>query len=157
MIRTPKNLLLTALLAACGTVAFAQTPPPGREHHRMDRAQMQQRMAEFRSRHMAQLKDSLKLKPEQESAWNTFTEAMKPPAPPEGGKPMSREEFKKLTAPERIDLMEKRQAGRAARMKQMGEAVKTFYAQLTPEQQKTFDEHARHMGPRKGGQGFKKP
>ncbi len=38
-------------------------------------------------------------------------------------------------------------------MKQRGDAVKTFYAQLTPEQQKVYDERAMRGGRGEGQRG----
>jgi Spy/CpxP family protein refolding chaperone len=54
-------------------------------------------------------------------------------------------DMSKLTTPERIDKMKEVRAQRmsdmAAAMDQRGAATKTFYAALTPEQQKLFDAH----------------
>lgn len=171
MTRLPKRLLLGSLLATSSAIALAQTPPPpppdagparvapaageaaarpGPGAHRggrMDPARMQQRMAEHHARRMAELKARLKITPAQEGAWSAFAAAQQPPTQPPRP-PMDRGEFDKLTTPQRIDLMEKHQAEHAARMKQHGDAVKAFYAQLSPEQQKTFDEQARRAGPR---------
>jgi hypothetical protein len=166
MTRLPHRLLLATLLAASSAVAMAQTPAPAAgdasatassaagEHHgrkdNKDRAEMRQRMAERHAHHMAELKTALQITSEQESAWNTFAAAMQPPATPPN-LAASRAEFQKLTTPERIDLMQKRQAEREAAMKQRADAVKAFYAQLTPEQQKTFDAQTSHFGPHGGG------
>ena len=163
MTRTPHGLLLAALLATSGTVALAQTPPAPaagdaaphhaagerRDHMKKDPAEMRQRMAERHEHRMAELKSQLKITSDQGAAWDTFAVAMKPPARPERP-PMSRAEFDKLTTPERIDLMQKRRAERDQQMNQRADAVKAFYAQLTPEQQKTFDAQARHFGPHGG-------
>ncbi|MFT4193979.1 Spy/CpxP family protein refolding chaperone [Ottowia sp.] len=166
MTHTPRRLLLGALLATSSAIALAQTPPPppagtppageasarpvaGKRHDRMDPAQRQQRMAEHRARRLAELKARLKLTPAQEGAWASFTAALQPPAQP-ARPPLQRGEFAKLTTPQRIDLMAQRQAERATRMQQRGDATKAFYAQLTPEQQKTFDEQAMRHGPREG-------
>lgn len=65
--------------------------------------------------------------------------------------PMDREAFKNLTTPQRIDLMEQRSAEHQARMKQRGDATKAFYAQLSAEQQKVFDQRAMRHGPRGDG------
>ncbi len=42
--------------------------------------------------------------------------------------------------------MQARQAERSARFAKRAEATKTFYAALTPEQQKTFDAETVHAG-----------
>ena len=62
-------------------------------------------------------------------------------------------EMAKLTTPERIDkakaLRNQHMAEMNAASDKRGEATKTFYAVLTPEQQKVFDAaSARHLGPR---------
>ncbi len=151
------GLALAGLMAA-GASAMAQVNPPAasysgpRSEHmgKHDPAKMQAMMA----KHQADMKARLKLTPAQESAWTAYTSAMQPPA----GMAMrpsdaQRAEMDKLTTPERIDRM---RAMRAERMTQMnaemdkrGNAAKTFYAALTPEQQKVFD--AEH--PKRGGHG----
>ncbi len=94
--------------------------------------------------HAAAIKQKLQLTPAQESAWTTFTTAMQPgnrPAMPERG------ELAKLSTPERLDRMRAVHAQHGTEMERRAEAVKTFYATLTPEQQKTFDaETAQHFG-----------
>jgi protein CpxP len=104
--------------------------------HRMERmAKMQNHMAE----RQAQLKAELKLAPEQEAAWSAFV-ARTAHEPRMAGKDRAqREDMAKLTTPERIDKMMARHAERSAQMTQRMEATKSFYAALTPEQQKTFD------------------
>ena len=83
-------------------------------------------------------------------AWNQFSAAMQPPAPDARS---SRADFARLSTPERIDLMQKRADRRHARMKQRGDATKAFYAQLTPEQQKSFDSRAQRAGRGEGWHG----
>ncbi|MDO5289536.1 MAG: Spy/CpxP family protein refolding chaperone [Pseudomonadota bacterium] len=164
-----KHLLIATLLAATAGLAGAQTvmpaagdgaaqPPAARasaergergdrgprgEHARKDPAEMQKRMAERHAKRMADLKAQLKITPAQEGAWNNFAAAMQPKAPAQ--RP-DRAEFDKLTTPQRIDRMQALHAERGAEMKARGDATKAFYAQLTPEQQKTFDERALRGG-----------
>jgi len=52
---------------------------------------------------------------------------------------LDRAEFAKLTTPQRLDRMQARQAERNAMFTQRADATRSFYAALTPEQQKTFD------------------
>ena len=114
--------------------------------------QMEQRNTE--------LHDKLKLTPEQEAAWTAFTGKMKPVLP---GQRPDWTEFSKLPAPERMSKMVEIMKGHEAQMENHVAAVKDFYATLTPEQQKVFDEgfsfrfghHAgmwrqRHHGPGNG-------
>lgn len=148
------RLILAGLVAGLGFTAFAQTPPaapqagaraPMYHMDRHDPAKMKEHMA----KRQADLKAKLKLTPTQEGAWTTFTSSMQPPA----NRPQrpSPEEFEKLTTPLRIDKMQAMKADRDARMAQRATATKTFYAALTPEQQKVFDAntmrgHERHHG-----------
>lgn len=112
-------------------------------------ARMQKRVAE----RQAQLKDKLKLNSAQEAAWAQYTGAIKRPAPAAAGQPRTtRADFAKLSTPERLDRMQARQAERQARFAERASATKQFYAQLSPEQQKTFDAETvkRFGGPRHG-------
>jgi len=136
---------------------------PQRHAQRMER--MQQRIAEHQSR----LKDSLQLRPEQETAWNDFLAKTKPAARPAGGERLSRADWAKLSTPQRLDRLDAMKAERDRQMSQRHDAIRQFYAQLTPPQQKAFDAQrgmgiggARHVGHRSpmnrmdhGRQGFK--
>jgi protein CpxP len=66
-------------------------------------------------------------------------------AKPEPGKP---EDWAKLTTPERADKMMERMREHQSRMFEHLVALKDFYAVLTPEQKKTFDDF--HSAPRPG-------
>ena len=59
---------------------------------------------------------------------------------------MTRADFAKLTTPQRIERMQARQAERSAMFAKRADATKSFYAALTPEQQKTFDAESMHFG-----------
>lgn len=112
-------------------------PGEHHEHHERHQAHMAQRATA--------LKAQLKLTPAQEPAWNTFTASMQPG---ERQARLDHKDMDKLTTPERIDRMRAMRAQHAAEADRRGEATKAFYAVLTPEQQKTFDARAQHMGPR---------
>ena len=150
-----KNLLLAGLLATLGAGAMAQgapaTPlagpaaaarpagPPGDHMGHHDPAKMQAWIA----KRQAEMKAALKITPAQEGAWTAYTASMQPP--PYGARPTAeqRAELDKLGTPQRIDKMRElraqRMADMAAKMDKRGEATKTFYAALTPDQQKGFD------------------
>lgn len=96
-------------------------------------AKMQQRMADRQT----QLKEALKLTPEQEPAWNAFLARTAPE--PRMGKTGEREDWSKLTTPQRLDKMQAHQTERTAKMTQRFDATRSFYAALTPDQQKVFD------------------
>jgi len=85
---------------------------------------------------LADLKQKLQITPAQEGAWTAFTTALQPTQPMQ--RP-NRDEFAQLTTPERIDRMRQLRNQRMAEMDRRGDATKTFYAALTPAQQKVFD------------------
>jgi Spy/CpxP family protein refolding chaperone len=165
-----KHLLVASLIAAFGLAATAQTPatPPGPPQGgpmmgRMaqgDPAKMQAQRTERHAARMAALKAKLKLTPDQEGAWTTFGASMQPRQAMMGNPAQFRAEMQTLTTPERIDKMQALKAQRHAEMTQRGDATKTFYAALTPEQKKVFDAEALHMGTagkgggRQGGAGY---
>ncbi len=138
-----KHTLLAGLLATAGFATLAQTPPPPPAPTQMqphDPAQWHAKMAEHHAKHMAKLKTELGITPQQQGAWNSFAEAMQPPAPPQkASREQMRAEFAKMTTPERIDKMRALRDRRAALMDQRDIATKTFYAALSPEQQQKFD------------------
>lgn len=159
-----KISLVAGLLLAAG-LAYSQSPMGGagcdmmgggmysqgmghRGMGKMDPAKMQARMDQ---RHAA-LKAQLKLTPAQEPAWTAFVATHTPPASMMG-QPAAMADLAKLPTPERIDKMKELRAQRmgemTAAMEKRGEATKTFYAALTPEQQKVFDSNAM-QGPGKG-------
>lgn len=156
----PRKLLIAAALqAGFGFAALAQTPPPAapaaaptlrEQRGPMDPARLQERIA----RREAALRQKLNITPQQEGAWATWTQAMRPPAQLQ--RP-NRGELMNLPTPERIDRMRALRTEHMAVMDQRADATKTFYAALTPQQQKVFDSetarfwrgrHGRHHGPR---------
>lgn len=162
-----KSLLIAGLLANAALTAHAQTttataaPKPmagassprmdGHGGHargmqgRMDPAKMEAMVA----KHLADLKNKLKITTPQEGAWTSFTAAMKPPVRAEHSRP-DPAEMEKLTTPERIDKMRAHRSQRMTEMQtqmdQREEATKTFYATLNADQKKVFDaEHGKMM------------
>lgn len=153
MTSIPKRALMAAALAAAfaglSATAIAQnttaTPATtqqaqegakeGQRHaKRAERmARMQQHMAE----RQAALKAELKITTQQEPAWNAFVARTAPEARPARQGP--REDWSKLTTPERLDKMAAMKAERDARMTRRHEAIKSFYAVLDAEQKKVFD------------------
>ena len=144
-----KPVLLAGLLATAALSSLAQPGPgPGPSDER--RAQMQERREGYMAKRQADLKAKLKLTPAQESGWNAYLAAMKPPA---GVKRPNRAEMDKLSTPERLDKMRELRKERDAEMDKRIEATKAFYASLTPEQQKVFDTDTRRHAPRFEGRG----
>lgn len=146
--------LLAALMMALGlgTVAMPSHAYGGMGG-KMDCSPMErggkfeERRAERMQQKQQQLHDALKLNADQEVAWKKFSETR--PGPMRGG--MQREEMQKLNAPERAEKMLEFSKQQQERMTAHVAALKTFYATLTPEQQKTFDGF--HAGPRGGRRG----
>ena len=156
MTKFRKHLLIgiVALGLGAGSVAaYADKPAcdgrAGAGMHHWDSAKFAERMEKRR----AELHAKLKLSPAQEPAWNTFVAKTKPGTPP--ARP-DRAELAKMTTPERMDRMLAAMRARETRMEEHVAATKDFYAVLTPEQKKIFDEqflpkpgHHHH----RGGQG----
>lgn len=112
------------------------------------RAKMEQRRAE----RQAKLRDALKLDAKQQPAWDAFVASQAPQKKGERAMRPDRAAWASLSAPERMQKGIDMQKQRTARMEQRLAALNAFYAQLTPEQRKTFDEQAKHRkGPHHHG------
>lgn len=144
-------LALPVLAQSTAPVAAGEnstTAAPQRQGR--DPARMQERQQKRMHQRMEQLKVQLKLAPAQEGAWTAFTQTMQPKMQPMRNQ---REEMAALTTPERIDRMRALRSERMAEADRRGEAAKTFYATLTPEQQKTFDAHTLRQHRKDGHRG----
>lgn len=113
----------------------AGTPGMSQRH-----AQRMERMQQHHAERQAKLKAELKITTEQEPAWNAFV--ARTAHEPRAMKAGAREDGSKLTTPERLDKMLALRAERDAQMIKRIDATKSFYAVLTPEQQKVFDTQA---------------
>jgi protein CpxP len=144
-----------ALAATAGVGAsFAQPAPaaPPAEGHgkqRLDPAQMAERHAE-------RLRAVLQLRPEQEPALRALIAALQPdPAKMERMR-AERGQRQQMTTPQRLDRMQARMAERQAAFARKADAIRRFYGQLTPAQQRAFDAmpmmmgHGRHGGGMRG-------
>jgi periplasmic protein CpxP/Spy len=142
---------LTALaLVALSLAASAQTAPPlagatpattttAREGHgRMDPAKMQEHVA----KRLDALKQKLQLSSGQEAGWIAYVAALKP----NSVQRPDRAEFAKLSTPERIDRMRALRVTRMAELDKRGDATKTFYATLSSDQKKVFDDETARRG-----------
>jgi len=150
---------LSILLAgsALAAVIPAQAQPMMGDmgmHH--DDSRMHERMTKHWEKRQAELKTKLKLTAAQEPAWNAYVQSMKLPTKP-AIQPMDREALAKLSTPERLEKMnalhESNLAAMQTHIKQHSDATRTFYNQLSAEQQKVFDaetlpEHSRWKGKR---------
>jgi hypothetical protein len=109
--------------------------PEGRGWQRPDPAQMAANRTE-------RLRAILQLRPDQEPALHTFVTAMQPSAEQLQRREAARTEraeARNLTTPQRLDRMQARLAERQAAFARRSDAIKRFYAQLTPAQQRAFD------------------
>ncbi len=161
---TVRNALVTSMVvlsSGFSLSAFAQTPVPSSQHMpgqpgamgmqphmqgahvghgnqaMMHDAKRESHRAERHQKHLNEMKVFLQLQPTQEAAWNSFETAMKSPMK----KPvkLSPADIEKMSTPERIDKMMAFKAERDAEITKRMNASKTFYATLTPAQQKVFD------------------
>lgn len=108
--------------------------PEQRDQKRAEHlARMQQKMAE----RQAALKTELQLTPAQEPAWNAFIARTQTQARP--ARQGNREDWSKLTTPQRLDKMQAMKVERDTAMAQRVDAIKSFYASLNADQQKVFD------------------
>lgn len=110
------------------------------EHEHWDKS----KHGEFMEKRQNALHAKLGLSASQEAAWNDFVAKSK------SNEQTKRPDWSKLSSlptPDRLDRMLAMMKERQQAMEVHVEAVKTFYAQLTPEQKKIFDESfAHHMG-----------
>lgn len=147
MLNTNKMRLAALLVGASAAVLSA----PSFAHRgdctaygSMGGRQADGRFAERMKMQQQRLHDALKLTPQQEPAWAKFQETH--PFAGMTNRP-DPAEMAKLTAPERADKMLEFQKLHQDAMSRHVVAMKDFYAQLTPEQKKTFDEQTQ-MGKR---------
>lgn len=143
-----------ALLAlGAGAVATAQPTPPAADAGRpAAHTQMREHMRERVEARAKQVHDALNLRPGQEAAWQAMVGEVRAGFRHDGPRG-ERPNAAAMTTPERLDFMAARMAEHQARFQRTAAAVKRFYAQLDPQQQKVFDAVAgRGMG-MMGGRG----
>ncbi|MFD2365427.1 Spy/CpxP family protein refolding chaperone [Pseudoduganella sp. GCM10020061] len=155
-----KSILIGLAVIGMGSAslsAYAQAPAAqeGRaqltqEQRAAKFAERKAKRAERMAQRQAKLHDSLRLTSAQEGAWRDYLAAIKPEQ--RGERPrMDREAFRSMSAPQRMEMRIAMQKQRTARMESRLAATKAFYAQLTAEQRKTFDDAMkmkRHHGKR---------
>lgn len=91
---------------------------------------------------LTELHDKLQLLPVQEPAWTTFIAAIKPADRPDAAaRAAMRAELEKLSAPERMEKMLTQLKLQETLLGTKLEALKTFYAALSPAQQKIFNDN----------------
>lgn len=141
----PIKTLLALTLSGLVMSASAQMGPGPEGHPCMEgrgpwgHQSMKEHMGERMAQRAKLLHDKLKLNPDQEEAWKALQSTMKPPAE---RKHLDMAEMEKLTAPERMEKMLEQMKQHQEAMGTRLQAVKAFYAKLSPEQQKTFDQES---------------
>lgn len=171
--KTLNKLLVTGIAvlglgAVCHTKALAQPAddnvayncpyndcqtncyPAPKIHHRLG---PNKNWKEFHQQRLTALHDKLKLNAEQEKAWTAYIAATNKNI--DLRKPfLSRADFEKMNAVERMESMINRMKTHEQALTEELSALKTFYATLTPEQQKIFDTESLYRPnphPRRGG------
>ena len=149
-IRLLASVAVFAAFAAGASIAISQDlpmQPPQAQHEAMMHAHMEA--------HAKAMHDILAIRPDQESAWQAFIASMVPPHHADMDHHGDGQETA-MTTPERLDHMSAEMAEHQAAFQRHAEAVKRFYAVLTPQQQKAFDALSKmmmhHMG-HEGGMG----
>lgn len=134
---------LAATLLAVSGPSIAQNPAPAGQAPQLHspasgarHADMFERMKAHQADRQARLKERLQLTPAQEPAWNALVTELKPREKDAS----ARQGWETLTTPQRLDRMEAMRQSREQAMQKRHAAIRAFYAQLTPAQQKTFDE-----------------
>jgi protein CpxP len=143
----PLGLATASLAQDAPTTPAAGAQPAMRPDHHWDPAARRAHMAE-------RLSAVLQLQPAQQSALAAYLDAIKPPGDMQARgdmKPRMGEDTARLPTPERLDQMMARFDQMHAHLVVRVAATKQFYAQLSPSQQKAFDELAPMMMHRFGG------
>jgi len=133
-------------LGAAGAAAAQPAPPPPSPgmmagvHDQMDmRGPGRMDPAQRMQRHADHLRAVLQLTPAQEPALRAFMDAMRPPPGAMDRMGHDRMDMARLSTPERLDRMRERMDRHREAFDRRAAAVKRFYAQLTPPQQRAFD------------------
>lgn len=87
----------------------------------------------------ARLHDALRLRSDQEQAWQAFQQASTPSAQEDARHRDAYERMGSLRAPQRMDLSIQLMRSDLQEMERRDDALKAFYAALSPDQQAIFD------------------
>jgi len=146
---------VAALALAAGASLAQPAPPPAGAPHAEGRHWQRPDPAQMAERHAQHLRDALQLRPDQEPALRALIAATQRPPGEHEHMGRGHEDKAAMTTPERLDRMEARMTERAARFRTHAEAMKRFYAQLSPAQQKAFDSMPMMGRHEHGGHGMK--
>ena len=139
--------LVATALTLCAAPALAQMPPPppgamammGR-HMGPPSPDMEKAMAEHRAQMAKDMHTILRLRADQEPAWQVFETALAPPPPPSDRPTVA------ASALQHLDMMDKHRAEKSTQHAKKEAAVRGFYAALSPDQQQVFDALVRLRG-----------
>lgn len=120
----PKTLLASAF------ILFMAAGPLGAQPQ-----QQQQSPAQWAAR----LHDTLRIRPDQEQAWQSFQRASTPSDQDDAQHRDAYERMARLRAPQRMDLAIQLMRSDLQDMERRGDALRAFYATLSPDQQAVFD------------------
>lgn len=87
----------------------------------------------------ARLHDTLRLRPDQEPAWQAFQRSSVPSAQDDAQRRDAFDRMERLRAPQRMDLSIQLMRMDLQDMERQTDALKAFYATLSPDQQAVFD------------------
>lgn len=136
------GLAAPALLAGAAASAQPYGPPQGQYGQPPSPQQMAQ-----------QLRQSLQLRPDQESALQDFVRAMTPPHDYQRKMYEQQQEMRSMNTPQRLDAMVSHMDETRQEMLARVQATKAFYGTLTPEQKRKFDQMGGPGGAPGGGMG----
>ena len=146
--RVLKVVIGAALLAGGGAMAQAQTyGPPA---YQGDSYYGQPDPA----RQIESLHRALNLTPDQEGAWRAYRSAADAPNTVQQRRNAAAAMFAQIDAPHRMDLVEAEMRQELVDLQHQAQALKAFYARLSPQQQRIFD--AKTLPPA-GDQGAEAP
>lgn len=138
-----KSIVIGLAVLGMGSTALAAEAHDGRHGHAASQEQRHAKWTEHAAKRQAKLHEALKLSAAQEPAWGAFVAAAQPKARAERG---DREAWAAMSAPQRAEQRLARAKRHIAAMETRLTALNTFYAVLTPEQKKVFDENSMHGG-----------
>jgi hypothetical protein len=87
-----------------------------------------------------QLHQALHLTPSQEGAWQLYRSASDVPDKAQSRRRAASTLFRTLDAPRRMDLVEAEMRQELSDLQHQSQVLKAFYATLSPEQKRVFDE-----------------
>lgn len=87
----------------------------------------------------ARLHDALRIRPDQEQAWQNFQRASTPSDRDEEQRRAAYDRMGSMRAPQRMDLSIQMMRSDLQEMERRGDALKAFYGTLSPDQQAIFD------------------